>query len=304
MPTTLNVHKKAITKNKERINELSDKLKENIHREPNCVRALFNKKNAMKVMFPPTLEKEYITSIETGLLKLNKELAHVSNKIQKLHNNFQKNVLRGFNNKVPFEEALKQRLNQLDNDIANNTAKLTSYKKGNTKIFYQIIGKTKKLKEKIKKDKAQLALLNSPERLSDLREQSTKLKEKFSVLNDKIQQLQKNLTPELANCVKPLLEHENQMVNKEINMLNTFNTLSLLEKSIEERTVKAVNPVIVQMDKDKNNETQKNSPSEQSLLKEKINEGRRGSNETNRSNSSTSLQRKNQQAKNNQQVEK
>ncbi|MBF8807339.1 MAG: hypothetical protein IC227_01615 [Enterococcus lacertideformus] len=54
---------------------------------------------------------------------------------------------------MPFEEALKQRVNQLDNDIANNTAKLTSYKKGNNKIFYQIIGKSKKLKEKINKDK-------------------------------------------------------------------------------------------------------------------------------------------------------
>ncbi|MBF8807338.1 MAG: hypothetical protein IC227_01610 [Enterococcus lacertideformus] len=121
--------------------------------------------------------------------------------------------------------------------------------------------------------------------------------------------MQKNLTPELANCVKPLLEHENKRVNKVINMLNTLFSLEKVdtikfpikiehnapEKSVEKMPVEAVNLVINQMDKVKNNETQKNSPSEQSLLKEKIHEVRRGSNESNRSKSSTSLKRKIQQ---------
>ena len=134
---------KLLTENKVLENKLSNALKENINREPNCGRELFNEKALIRVIFPPTLEKEYISLIDNGLLEINKEKQKVMKQINQLHEKLQNKVLRNFKNHESFEVSLKERMTELKNSISKNTNKLVNYKQAKLKRFHEILGVTK-----------------------------------------------------------------------------------------------------------------------------------------------------------------
>ncbi|MBF8807340.1 MAG: hypothetical protein IC227_01620 [Enterococcus lacertideformus] len=55
LPLSLKVHAEIITKNRTRIDELSNKIKAKINSEPISLRVLFDRKMAIKVKIPPIL---------------------------------------------------------------------------------------------------------------------------------------------------------------------------------------------------------------------------------------------------------
>ena len=224
---------KLLTENKVLENKLSNALKENINREPNCGRELFNEKALIRVIFPPTLEKEYISLIDNGLLEINKEKQKVMKQINQLHEKLQNKVLRNFKNHESFEVSLKERMTKLKNSISKNTNKLVNYKQAKLKRFHEILGVTKKLKGEIARDQQQLALISSPKEINNLLQQAKNLKDKFNKLNLASEKLQDQMTPELAKHVMPFLEHNHKLSKEAMDTLMKLNPLKGLSLAID-----------------------------------------------------------------------
>lgn len=224
---------KLLTENKVLENKLSNVLKENIKREPNCGRELFNEKALIRVIFPPTLEKEYIRIIDNGLLEINKEKQSIMKQINQLHEKLQNKVLRNFKNNESLEVSLKERMTELKNNISKNTNKLVNYKQEKLKRFHEILGVTKKLKGEIARDKQQLALISSPKEINNLLQQVEALNDKFNELNLKSEKLQKQMTPELTKCVMPFLEHNHKLSKETMDTLRKLNPLKDLSLAID-----------------------------------------------------------------------
>ncbi|MGN8981076.1 hypothetical protein ACTNBL_01745 [Enterococcus villorum] len=224
---------KLLTENKVLENKLSNALKENINREPNCGRELFNEKALIRVIFPPTLEKEYISLIDNGLLEINKEKQKVMKQINQLHEKLQNKVLRNFKNHESFEVSLKERMTELKNSISKNTNKLVNYKQAKLKRFHEILGVTKKLKGEIARDQQQLALISSPKEINNLLQQAKNLKDKFNKLNLASEKLQDQMTPELAKHVMPFLEHNHKLSKEAMDTLMKLNPLKGLSLAID-----------------------------------------------------------------------
>lgn len=224
---------KLLTENKVLENKLSNALKENINREPNCSRVLFNEKALIRVIFPPTLEKEYIRMIENGLLKINKEKQKVMEQINQLQEKLQNKVLRNFKNHGSFEVSLKERMTELKSNISKNTNKLVNYKQAKLKRFHEILGATKKLKGKIARDQQQLALISSPKEINNLLQQAKDLKDEFNKLNLASEKLQDQMTPELTKYMMPFLEHNHKLSKETMETLMKLKPLKDLSLAID-----------------------------------------------------------------------